>query len=756
MEEEEKNYHSDRPITDSNHDNFNRAAFADDVVEMFSSLGKDESFVVGLYAKWGFGKTSTINMIEEKLDREKFIPVRINAWMLGGSPEKILWQILDDTSRAVNNKSAKNRVSKIGEGIGIILYGKLPFEIDKEIELGGGWGKKKITSGKIIDTIGFVGRLMESSNTISKARQKVEEGIKNSGKKVIVFIDDIDRLNSEQIVEVFRLLNGIADYAGISYILPFDKDFVCSAIEEHIPDGQKGADYIEKIVQIPLNLPALQRHVVDNVFLSALEQILDESSITIGDKKETERFRSLYHSEGIREHIQSPRDINKIYNTLKFTLPVADGEVNIVDMVVLEIIRVFDEPFYEKIKNNKDVLVKYASHFSDYAFDDKNEKRKTDAEKLFGQKGDRELAIVMELFPVINDIFNNFSYSDPAELRKLQRIASEYYFDIFFTSFDESIGISDRKILHLLNNATDKETISKNLEIINQQNCDIALITIRDRSDLIKNKVAFCEGLLDLAETLQKHEQIRLMLSAFESVLFTIDEILKDSTNKLSDYKSLLEYSFKKDRIDAVYYLISRVMARSDREDSYDRAILDKDDLQQYKEFAFKIVRKIAKNNKMPINTTESYAPIFRYWVDLGGSKNEVDKHIRKHVKSADAAIDFLTQFLSTSSSLGGDDRRRGDLNNKNYEWMCGFLDPEYFYRLITKDVRYKSSKGIAKENLVSFEDRWNEDSRAISAVGNEHTAAFRMVVARRFIYMFENTPREAEIVSEENKDSDV
>lgn len=149
----------------------------------------------------------------------------------------------------------------------------------------GGRNETKTSSGKILNSLGFIGSLMESSNNIAAAKAKVNKAIKASGKKAVVFIDNIDRLDKSQVVEVFRLLSTIADYAGITYILPFDKDFVCSAIKESLPPDQSGSEYIEKIVQIPIHLPALSRSTLDRAFSTLLTKLLEESSIKLSDKE---------------------------------------------------------------------------------------------------------------------------------------------------------------------------------------------------------------------------------------------------------------------------------------------------------------------------------------------------------------------------------------------------------------------------------------------------------------------------------------
>jgi len=743
------NYYSNQPINCTADDLYNRTSFAKDVVQMLSNLKNNENYIVGIYAKWGFGKTSAINLISEKLnDNKEFISVNIDAWSLGGQSEKILWQILKEIYEKLTNKKIERKIGRIGKRLYAFSKAKLPFDMDCELDINnGGRNETKVSSGKILNSLGFIGSLMESSNNIAMAKGKVNEAIRTHGKKVVVFIDNIDRLDRTQVVEIFRLLSTIADYAGITYILPFDKDFVCSAIEESLPLNQSGSEYIEKIVQIPIHLPMLSRSALDRAFIRLLTELFEEYSIKISTE-EIGRFQSLYYYHGINKYLQSPRNINQIINALRFMLPMKLGEVNIVDLIILEILRVFDEPFYERIRDSRNILVQNKNSLSNgYTFNDEHKEHKSDIEKVFDTNS---LRIIKQLFPFVSEIYNSAGAENYDSLRKTQRLGSEYYFDRFFGSLDEINDVSDQKILQLLNDSEDKQAIDKNMVDINSQNIDIALRIISDRCNLIKNKLAFCEGLLDLVnnEGLTQSRSVPLMISTFDRVLFTIDIILENSSDKLSDYSALLKYNFTKGRIHTVPYLIRQVVLYSDPNNTHKAVVLGPEDLEQYKTTALSIIREIAKSDKMPLNTTEDYAFLYSYWADFG-DKYEISNYVKKHIKTANMAIDFVSQFLSKWSSMGDSIYRRGDFNKETYQKVCRYIEPDYFYTLITKDEKYSQYKGVAKDAIISFEEHLDEDTKAIAEVGNEHSDDFRKVVAQRFIYIFENLDEESQAESE-------
>jgi len=731
-------YHSDRPITSEEYDLFNRSSFADNVVKVLSSFDKNESFVIGLYAKWGFGKTSAINLIDKKLsNRKSLCSIRVNAWTLNGDISKIMWEILSG------------------------VYTKLQIRDKKLWQRLRHWSRTKLadsiknynTSIPVINvSVSDVGNILSHIESIEKIKKEIQDLLIKEKVKVIVFVDDIDRLESKQIVDLFRMMSNIADYNGITYVLPFDKEFVSAAIKEHLPKGQSGADFLEKIIQVPLHLPSIPQAIIDKVFTGKLNGLLNEFSISIS-KEEIERFQSLYFHHGANNYIQSPRDINKIANVLRFSLPINYKEANIVDVIIIEMIRVFDETLYHKIRKNKEMLIKQ-SMSAKYMLDEGDKKRQSDFNKIFGQDDSFRLDIIKQLFPATHGTsLSFFTVNDNSteNLRKLQRVASENYFDIFFASFDEQNGISDRKIMALLNNATDKKTIDENLNIINENNFDIALRTIADNIGLISARLDFCKSLLDLAEILPKYRHSSLMLSAFDRILFTIDDILKGSRARLADYTELLTYNYDKGRIDTIPFLIRQVVLYSDKKkiqnsNSREEVVLDENELIKYKEAALRVIRDIAKNNKMPLDTNEDYAFLYSYWADFG-TKNEISRYVRKHVKSADAAVDFISQFLGKWSSMGKSDYYRGDLNVPTFAMIGNYVDQKYLYDLVVMDKRYKDYKGIEQKDLISFEHSFDNNVKKLGAVGNEHTNAFRSAVAQQFIFLYENSPVEAEVI---------
>lgn len=734
-------YHSDQPINKNNNDEFNRGSFVGDFIKILSNLEDDENYIIGLFAKWGLGKTSTVNLILDKLESDKeFCAVYVSAWALGGDYEKILWDILDQVYRKIENKNVKTGRVKFGRLLSKVAEAEYPIEIDGEFDFNeNGKNETNITSGKITKTMGYIGKMLISSDTITKARKRIENDIK--GKKVVVFIDDLDRLGGKQIMEILRSINTVADYGGMTYVLPFDKRYVCSAVEECLPKGRSGDEFIEKVIQVPINLPALTQSKIDKVMTSKLSVLFSEYHVSVSQEEIT-RFQQLYYN-GVNKYLSSPRDINKLINVLRFKIPITYGEINIIDTIILEIIRVFDEPLYELIKENRALLVKQDHSFSqDYFMDKDNKKRKGDAEKIFSGLEESQLQIIQKLFPAIDVLYSNMIWEDVESLRRLQRIASENYFDLFFASLDEEEGISDKKILQLLKFSGEPQKLRNILfRLVNQNNFDIALRTMTDKIDIVEDRLELCKALLDLVESFPaKYYQYGFRLSSFDILIIRIDEILKASSKKLTDYISLLDYNYENNRFDTIPFLIREVVHYSKSGKNRREIELTEEEVTVYKEHALEIIRKVAEKNKIPIDTIGDDALIYHYWTEFGDTA-ECSFYIKKRVKMASQVVDFISQFLNKNNEFGKNDLHRTDLDEATYMKISTYIEPDYFYDFLVRDKIYKNLQNSKYDDLVSFENQNEANGKLsdLSKVGNEHTDKFRLVVAQRFMYFYEN-----------------
>ena len=98
---------------------------------------------------------------------------------------------------------------------------------------------------------------INTSKSSSVRYEKIYEILKESKLKILVFIDDIDRLSKEEILEVFRLVRNTADFPYLQFFITYDREYVIKTID--VPNHDK---YLQKIFNLEISLPVFDRNVI--------------------------------------------------------------------------------------------------------------------------------------------------------------------------------------------------------------------------------------------------------------------------------------------------------------------------------------------------------------------------------------------------------------------------------------------------------------------------------------------------------------
>ena len=163
-------------------------------------------------------------------------------------------------------------------------------------------------------------------------------------------IDDIDRLSNEQIRQVFQLVTSVAKFPNTIYLLVFDKDIVVKALEK-VQEGS-GKDYLEKIIQMPIQIPDIKPAKLRQVLIDRLNVILSRHE---GIGFQQPRWQNLYES-CIAPFVDSLRTINRLCNAVQFKLSSIATEVDFTDTVAISALEIQYPEVYEWVKEHKSLL----------------------------------------------------------------------------------------------------------------------------------------------------------------------------------------------------------------------------------------------------------------------------------------------------------------------------------------------------------------------------------------------------------------
>lgn len=332
----------DLPITKSTEDTLNRGSFAKSLAKTISQYSLSSSFAIGLYGEWGSGKTSLVNMVLESVEDidKNAVILRFNPWLCS-DPKQLIIQFFKQMATAIKLK--KPSAEKAWELID--QYGDI-FDAASLIP---GAGPAVVAVGKALAK-GARGRVKQRSKDLQESKNQIIQKMIEENLKIIVFIDDIDRLSEEEIIAVFQLVKALADFPNTVYILAFDYDVVVRALSK-VQRGD-GKEYLEKIIQVPFEIPMLSMESIHDALFSKLNSIL-------GDIPE-ERWAKTTWAElfqfGLRKYIKSIRDIIRYTNVFMLKYELLKEEKDPVDLLGLTSLQVFEPSVYSKLPSYKDTI----------------------------------------------------------------------------------------------------------------------------------------------------------------------------------------------------------------------------------------------------------------------------------------------------------------------------------------------------------------------------------------------------------------
>ena len=293
--------------------------------------------------------------------------------------------------------------------------------------------------------LGIVGKILSKEKSIEKKKKNLEEALLKQNQRIIVVIDDIDRLDNAHIRNLFQLVKQVGDFSNITYVLLMDKNVVAKALEDvQKGDGHK---YIEKIIQIPINIPEISAEKLNEYFLGKLNEIVGED-----DEVDSNYWQTIYHY-CVRHCLENLRDVNRLINVLTFKTKLFMKEVCVEDIIALSAIELKEPGLYDWIANNKELLCGGGMHYA-YMYNRKPEDiRKEYENQMVNVVSDVKWVIecLAVLFPVFARDTNEYitgggmNDSEP-ELRARKRVSSEDRFKLYFGMDVEEVPITRNRM----------------------------------------------------------------------------------------------------------------------------------------------------------------------------------------------------------------------------------------------------------------------------------------------------------------------
>ncbi len=270
----------------------------------------DAPITIALQGEWGSGKTSLMNKLEQRLcgDKGKFIGVTVNTWEYSmlASPEVTIIKILQKLVGSLAAPSMKEKVGRF-------------FDKFSRATMKAGLGMFTSETGVVDDVLDGFGTNRPSE--LEQLKTVLEESIlsrtQDSGKEsVLVFIDDLDRLNPPVAVEILELLKNIFTLDRCIFVLAIDYDVVVKGLKPKFGEltdknEREFRSFFDKIIQVPFSLP-VNNYRPMNFVLDALQRI----DFIDGIEREDPRVKDVFTKIVVSSVGKNPRSIKRLINTL--------------------------------------------------------------------------------------------------------------------------------------------------------------------------------------------------------------------------------------------------------------------------------------------------------------------------------------------------------------------------------------------------------------------------------------------------------
>lgn len=663
-------YSSDQPISSRNEDRFNRWAFAERVADTMAGRSDAASIVVGLYGPWGDGKTSTLRLMEIALQNyAHVVVVRFNPWHFH-SEEYLLKGFFATLAQVLGKTlpTMKEKIGKIFKDYGSLLS-LASISIGGVVQVSP--GEAAMGLGKALSTV-----------ELDELRSRIEDILADSGKRVVVLIDDIDRLDRAETQAIFKLVKLSASFSHTSYVLAFDDDIVAAAIGEKYGHGglEAGRAFLEKIIQVPLHLPPPDEIALRQMTFEGVDAALTQSGITLSQENIDAFVRHFV--DGLEPQLHTPRHAKLYVNALTFALPLLKGEAHAVDVMLIEGIRIFYPKLYAAIRDNPEYFLSSGADRHD------REAHRQRAAAIIGQalegigvpdKGQVRARLLEVLFPRLS----NMGYGHDWDKRwdREQRVCSDKYFKRYFTYSVPPGDVSDIAVERFVEAVATMSPADADdaLKAFSARGAIPQLIRkLRNRESEIDAAAARSLALsIARSGVLVPRERAILMSDwTFRQAAILIAHLVKRIA--AGEARETLVHMVIEESQPLPFGLECLRWIHHDEKDPEEKRIISS--AVEEKISAALAVRVRAESAKYPLYQTFGRDAPSLYWFwnkQVGG--DEVAAHLRARFEEQPDEVDsFLDTFVGEAWGMESGLPHRADFDRGNYDAVTGLIDLDF------------------------------------------------------------------------------
>ena len=433
----------DEPIHSITDDQYGREEYVRNLALALSRFPGSGSLVIGIQGRWGSGKTSLKNMLVEQLavtssDGEKVKVAEFEPWIFSGSGRLVsllFRQIaLALSEQLVAMKDTAGKIVRRGAKVAELI----PDE----------YFPKSIKA--IIEALKNFGEALEPNQSnienLSNRREILKNKLYDAETRIIVFIDDLDRLMDDEITDMMRAVKAVGDLPYMTYVLLYDRETLTKSLDKSCQG--RGGEYLEKIIQVPIGLPAIPREAVLNQLKEELKDVVGRERV---DHLYTESIvvssipNITVYDACVIPFIKNMRDVNRLINEFKLRYQVLKNDVDSRDLLGITSLEVFNPSLHDWIMAGKHYLC--MPHFSNLQiYTDNLIKHMRNIPSHDKATEYRDIRAVESLFPFVLCTYNKkfMNFRKPPDEADKSIYLEEHFDDYFRLSIGK--GLLDEKM----------------------------------------------------------------------------------------------------------------------------------------------------------------------------------------------------------------------------------------------------------------------------------------------------------------------
>ena len=289
---------SDDPILTEDQDLVNFSPTVGKLADILLSDKHPKSISIGLIGPWGNGKSSVIQMTKSKIDsseqfkKNEIIVIHFLPY-LNHNESDIINEFFTLLSNALSPYSGRlsNQIVDYSEKLTDLYQNKsLSTFLENHIT--------NFTQSSACELYENINKMLDETD-----------------KKIIVFIDDLDRLNQKEILQTLKLIRNTANFTNTFFVLAMDKQYVIKRLTEkgNILDTK----FVDKFFQLEIYLPEIDNSLLKQYFT---KEMLRPFTPAPADLEFRLKAALLEPNLLFKDYVKNFRDVKRVVNQIKYDL----------------------------------------------------------------------------------------------------------------------------------------------------------------------------------------------------------------------------------------------------------------------------------------------------------------------------------------------------------------------------------------------------------------------------------------------------